>query len=74
MPDVFFLVEERSDGVSKAGQVPQPVGACEPGLGDLSKLTAPTYLWGKVNVCHCCVFRSCPIVKVCHCENFLFML
>ena len=58
MPDVFFLVEERSDGVSKAGQVPQPVGACEPGLGDLSKLTAPTYLWGKVSVCHCSVFRG----------------
>ena len=46
MPDVFFLVEERSDGASKAGQVSQPVQACEPGLGDLSKPTAPAYFFG----------------------------
>ena len=37
----FFLVEERRDRASKPGQVSQPVQACEPGLGDLSKLTAP---------------------------------
>ena len=41
MPDVFFLVEERSE----AGQVSQPVQACEPGLGDLSKPTAPAYFF-----------------------------
>ena len=41
----FFLVEERSDGASKAGQVSQPVRACEPGLGDLSKPTAPAYFF-----------------------------
>ena len=45
MPDVFFLVEERSDGASEAGQVSQPVRACKPGLGDLSKLTAPAYFF-----------------------------
>ena len=33
MPDVFFLVEEQSDGASEAGQVSQPVRACEPGAG-----------------------------------------
>ena len=27
-------------------QVSQPVQACEPGLGDLSKLTAPAYFFG----------------------------
>ena len=42
VPDVFFLVEERSE----AGQVSQPVRACEPGLGDLSKPTAPAYFFG----------------------------
>ena len=41
VPDVFFLVEERSE----AGQVSQPVRACEPGLGDLSKPTAPAYFF-----------------------------
>ena len=43
MPDDFFIVEELSDRASEAGQVSQPVQACEPGLGDLSKPTAPTY-------------------------------
>ena len=42
---MFFLVEEQSDGASEAGQVSQPVRACEPGLGDLSKLTAPAYFF-----------------------------
>ena len=42
----FFLVEERSDGASEARQVSQPVRACEPGLGDLPKLTAPAYFFG----------------------------
>ena len=42
----FFLVEERSDRASEAGQVSQPVRACEPGLGDLSKPTAPAYFLG----------------------------
>ena len=42
----FFLEEERSDGVSKAWQVSQPVGACELGLGDLSKPTSTAYFWG----------------------------
>ena len=42
----FFLVKERRDGASEAGQVSQPVRACEPGLGDLSKLTAPAYFLG----------------------------
>ena len=46
MPDVFYLVDERSDGASKAGQVSQPVQACKPGLGDLSKPIAPAYFWG----------------------------
>ena len=42
MPDVFFLLEKRSE----AGKVSQPVRACEPGLGYLSKPTAPAYFWG----------------------------
>ena len=42
----FFLVEEQSDWASEAGQVSQPVRACEPGLGDLSKLTAPAIFFG----------------------------
>ena len=42
VPDVLLLVEERS----KAGQVSQPVPACEPGLGDLSKPTPPEYFLG----------------------------
>ena len=42
----FFLVEEQSDGARVAGQVFQPVQACEPGLGDLSKLTTSLYFWG----------------------------
>ena len=41
MPDVFFVEEQ-----SEAGQVSQPVGVCEPGLGDLSKPTAPAYFLG----------------------------
>ena len=43
---MFFLVEEQSDGASEAVKVSQPVRAFEPGLGDLSKLTAPAYLFG----------------------------
>ena len=43
VPDVFFLVEERSE----AGQVSQPVRACKLGLGDLSKPTAPAYFLGE---------------------------
>ena len=43
---MFFLVEEQCDRASEAGQVSQPVQACEPGLGDLSKLTAPAYFLG----------------------------
>ena len=42
MPDVFFLVEERS----ATGQVSQLVRACEPGLRDLSKPTTPAYFFG----------------------------
>ena len=42
LPDLF-LVEEQNDGASKAGQVSQPVLACEPGLGDLSKPTATAF-------------------------------
>ena len=36
----------QSHGASKAGQVSQQVQACEPGLGDLSKPTAPAYFLG----------------------------
>ena len=43
---MFFLAEEQSNGASKAGQVSQSVRACEPGLGDLYKLTAPAYFFG----------------------------
>ena len=32
------------------------------------------FFGGKVNVCCCQIFRSCSIVKVCHCEKFLVML
>ena len=46
MPDIFFLVEEQSDGASEARQVSQPVRACEPGLGDLPKPTTPAYFLG----------------------------
>ena len=42
----FFLVEEQSNRASEAGQVSQPVQASKQGLGDLSKLTAPSYLFG----------------------------
>ena len=42
VPNVFFLVEEQSEAV----QVSQPVRACEPGLWDLSKPTAPAYFPG----------------------------
>ena len=45
VPDVFF-VEDQSERASKAGKVSQPVQACKPGLGDLSKPTAPAYLFG----------------------------
>ena len=38
------LVEDSSEGASEAGEMSQLVGACELGLEDLSKLTAPTYL------------------------------
>ena len=37
MTDVLFLVEKQS----VAGQVSQPVGACEPGLGDRTSM-----FWG----------------------------
>ena len=64
VPYVFFLVEEWSDGASKAGEVSQPVWSCQPRLGDLSKLTAPTYFFGgEVNVCGC-------HVNVCRCHKF----
>ena len=43
---MFFLGKEQSNGASEAGQVSQPVRFCEPGLGDLSKLTTPAYFWG----------------------------
>ena len=43
VPDVFLLEEEQSDGASKAGEVSQPMPACEPGLGDLSKPTSTAY-------------------------------
>ena len=43
---MFFRVEERSDRASQAGQVSQPVQACEPGQGDLSKLIVPAYFFG----------------------------
>ena len=36
-------IEEQSHGASKDGQLSQLVQACEPGLGDLSKPTAPAY-------------------------------
>ena len=41
----FFLVEEYILRASEAGQVSQPVQACQPGLGDPSKPTAPAYFW-----------------------------
>ena len=50
----FFLAEEQRDRDSKAGQVSQPVGACESGLGDLSKPTPPAYIDS---------FRTVPMVK-----------
>ena len=46
VPDVFFLVEEQSDRASDAGQVSQPVRACKPRLGELSKPTTPAYFFG----------------------------
>ena len=66
---MFFLVKEPSDRASTAGQVSQPVRACEP--GDLSEPTAPAYFFGgKINVCRCHEFRSNSKNKVRHCENF----
>ena len=58
----------------------KPVQACEPGLGDLSKPTAPAYFFGvklmfvckcHVNVCRCHESWSSSKNKVCRCENFL---
>ena len=71
---VFFLVEEQSNGASKAGQVSQPVRACEPGLGDLSKLTAPAYFLGvKLMLVGVMNFGQIQ-KKVRHCENFLVII
>ena len=42
-----------SNRASKAPQWSQPVWACKPGLGDLSKLTAPACSWSELNVCRC---------------------
>ena len=67
VPDVFFLVEERSE----AGQVSQPVRACEPGLGDLSKLTAPAYFFGeKLMFVGVMNFGKIQKNKVCRSEHF----
>ena len=74
MPDVFFLVEEQSDGAREAGQVSQPVRACEPELGDLSKPAAPAYfIWRQVNVCRCHEFWSNSINKVRRFDKFSVM-
>ena len=43
---MLFFVEERSGGAIEAGQLSQPVRACDLGLGDLSKLTPPAYFLG----------------------------
>ena len=75
VPDVFFLVEEQSE----AGQVSQPVRACQPGLGDLSKPTAPAF-FGGVKLMFVCVmlmfvgvmnFGQVQKNTIRHCENFL---
>ena len=59
---------------SEAGQVSQPVQACKPGLGDLSKLTTPAYFyWSQVNVHRCREFWSSSKNKVCQCEKFSVM-
>ena len=65
MPDVSFLIEEQSNGASKAWQVsqPQPVQACELGLGDLSKLTASAYFWG-VKLMLVCVMNFGQVKKI----------
>ena len=55
----FFLVEEESE----AGQESQPVPACEPGLGDLSKLTAPAYFHG-VKLMFSGVLKSGHVQKI----------
>ena len=79
VPDVFFLVEERSE----AGQVSQPVRAWESGLGDLSKPTAPAYFFGrmfvgvmnfgqiqKIRFVVANIFWSHSNNNVCRCEHF----
>ena len=46
MPDVLFSCRGAKWWASEAGQVSQPVQSCKPGLGDLSKPTAPAYFFG----------------------------
>ena len=64
---IKFIVEEQSE----AGQVSQPLRASEPGVGDLSKLTAPTYFLG-VKLMFVVVMNFSQIKKnmVCRCEHF----
>ena len=74
VPDVFFLAEEQSDGASKAGQVSQPVQACEPRLGGPVQADRTSiFFWSQVNVHQCHEFRSYSKNKVRQCENFLVM-
>ena len=50
----------------------QPVGACELGLGNLSKPTAPAYFSGvKLMFVGVMNFGQIKKNKVRHCENFL---
>ena len=67
----FFLVEERRDEASKAGQVSQPVRACKNGLGDLSKPTPPAYFGGvKLMFVGVMNFRNVQMLRLVVLKNF----
>ena len=65
----FFLVGEQSNRASEAGQVSQPVQACQPGLGDLSKLTTPAYFLG-VKLMFVSVVNFVQVLKIRFVKNF----
>ena len=51
---MFFLVEERRDRASEAGQVSQPVRAEAGGPVQADRMSI--FFWGKVNVGQCIEF------------------
>ena len=64
--EYFFLVEERNDGASKAGQVSQPVRAYIVIFGHINLYLGQVQRWTFVGV----KFWSSSNVKVRHCQIF----